>query len=68
MSNSERYQLNVRVSKDTHKMLEEIVLFYEENTKFGRVYKGDVLADIIEKAYEQMNKTKSNETLLLGES
>jgi hypothetical protein len=52
-------QLNVRVRKETVKKLEEIVEYYQENTKIGRVYKGDVLTDIIEKSYEVMEKQKT---------
>ncbi|UII54239.1 hypothetical protein LS684_11095 [Cytobacillus spongiae] len=59
MTKENRIQLNVRVPKETSEMLEEIVEFYQENTKYGRVYKGDVLADIIEKSYEIMKKQKS---------
>lgn len=58
MPSSERTQLNVRVSKDTADKLDEIVEYYQQNTKFGRVYKGDVLTDIIEKAYSVMNKQR----------
>ena len=39
-------------------MLDEIVEYYQENTKIGRIYKGDVLTDIIEKSYEVMQKQK----------
>lgn len=53
-----RIQLNVRVPKDTAAKLDEIVEYYQENLKLGRVYKGDVLTDIIEKSYEVMNKQK----------
>ena len=52
-------QLNVRVRKDTVKKLDEIVEYYQENTKVGRVYKGDVLTDIIEKSYEVMQKQRA---------
>ncbi|WML47966.1 hypothetical protein RCG23_22090 [Neobacillus sp. PS3-34] len=58
MNLEERTQLNVRISKDTFDKLEEIVEYYQENTKIGRVYKGDVLTDIIEKSFEVMNKQK----------
>lgn len=54
----EKTQLNVRLSADTILKLEEIVNFYQENTKVGRVYKADVLTDIIEKSYELMQKQK----------
>ncbi|MFJ5763019.1 hypothetical protein ACIQAA_28670 [Neobacillus sp. NPDC093182] len=53
-----RIQLNVRISKETSDKLDEIVEYYQENLKLGRVYKGDVLTDIIEKSYELMNKQK----------
>ncbi|GAM14043.1 hypothetical protein [Mesobacillus selenatarsenatis] len=58
MNEAQRIQLNVRVSKDTSDKLDEIVEYYQENTKVGRVYKGDVLTDIIEKSYEIMQKQK----------
>ncbi|MDQ0197856.1 hypothetical protein [Neobacillus ginsengisoli] len=58
MSENERIQLNVRVTKEISEKLDEIVDYYQENMKFGRVYKGDVLTDIIEKSYEIMNKQK----------
>jgi hypothetical protein len=58
MNESQRIQLNVRVAKETSDMLDEIVEYYQENTKIGRVYKGDVLTDIIEKSYEIMQKQK----------
>ncbi|WP_019155621.1 hypothetical protein [Robertmurraya massiliosenegalensis] len=60
MANQTRSQLNVRVSHETLKKLDEIVEFYQENTKLGKVYKGDVLADIIDKSYEVMTKQKLN--------
>lgn len=53
-----RIQLNVRITKETSEKLDEIVEYYQENLKLGRVYKGDVLTDIIEKSYELMNKQK----------
>ncbi|MDM5225615.1 hypothetical protein QUF73_05270 [Cytobacillus sp. NJ13] len=58
MSGETRIQLNVRISKETSNMLDEIVDYYQENTKLGRIYKGDVLTDIIEKSFEVMNKQK----------
>lgn len=54
----ERVQLNVRVAKETADKLDEIVEYYQENLKLGRVYKGDVLTDIIEKSYEVMVRQK----------
>lgn len=54
-----RVQLNIRVTKETAKKLDMIVEYYQENTKLGRIYKGDVLTDIIEKSFEVMNKQKS---------
>lgn len=60
MSNNVRSQLNVRMMPETLKKLDEIVEFYQENTKLGKVYKGDVLADIIDKSYEVMIKQKMN--------
>ncbi|MEH7445166.1 MAG: hypothetical protein WB217_12970 [Mesobacillus sp.] len=59
MNDAQRIQLNVRVSKETSDKLEEIVEYYQENTKIGRIYKGDVLTDIIEKSYEIMQKQKN---------
>lgn len=53
-----RIQLNVRITKETSDKLDEIVEYYQENLKLGRVYKGDVLTDIIEKSYELMKKQK----------
>lgn len=58
MADNERIQLNVRVSIETSKKLDEIVEYYQNNLKLGRIYKGDVLTDIIEKSYEVMNKQK----------
>ncbi|MBM4761937.1 hypothetical protein [Bacillus sp. B15-48] len=58
MAANEKQQLNVRISKETADKLDEIVEYYQENTKIGRVYKGDVLTDIIEKSYEVMQKQK----------
>ena len=58
MNDLERVQLNVRVSKETAMKLDEIVEYYQENLKIGRVYKGDVLTDIIEKSHEIMNKQR----------
>jgi hypothetical protein len=54
----QKVQLNVRVSSETAKKLDEIVQYYQENLKLGRIYKGDVLTDIIEKSHEIMNKQK----------
>jgi hypothetical protein len=59
MVQDNRIQLNIRIAKETSTKLDEIVRYYQENTKLGRVYKGDVLTDIIDKSYEVMNKQKS---------
>lgn len=59
MSQQNKIQVNVRLSKETVEKLDEIVAYYQENTKIGRIYKGDVLTDIIEKSYEIMKKQKS---------
>ncbi|RIW38306.1 hypothetical protein D3H55_01835 [Bacillus salacetis] len=59
MSDQNRIQLNVRIAKETADMLEEIVEYYQENTKLGRIYKGDVLTDIIEKSHGLMEKQKA---------
>ncbi|WP_064093310.1 hypothetical protein [Rossellomorea aquimaris] len=59
MSKSGRIQLNVRIDHETSKKLDEIVDYYQKNTKIGRVYKGDVLSDIIHKSYEIMEKQKA---------
>lgn len=56
MTEQGRIQLNLRVPKETSQKLDEIVEFYQKSTKFGRVYKGDVLTDIIEKAHALMLK------------
>lgn len=58
LAEEERIQLNIRVSKETAVKLDEIVEYYQENLKLGRVYKGDVLTDIIEKSHEIMNKQR----------
>lgn len=58
MTDEKRIQVNVRISKETSQKLDEIVQYYQENLKLGRVYKGDVLSDIIEKSYEIMKKQK----------
>lgn len=52
-------QLNVRIDPETSEKLDEIVEYYQENTKIGRVYKGDVLTDIILKSYDVMQKQKA---------
>ncbi|MED3575261.1 hypothetical protein [Cytobacillus praedii] len=59
MSEAKRIQLNVRIANETNKMLDEIVEYYQQNTKLGRIYKGDVLTDIIEKSYEVMKKQQN---------
>jgi hypothetical protein len=58
MTDLEKMQLNVRITKDTYTKLDEIVEYYQENLKLGRIYKGDVLTDIIEKSYEVMKKQR----------
>ncbi|MFC4322886.1 hypothetical protein [Litchfieldia salsa] len=58
MNTETRVQLNVRVSKSTSDQLDEIVEYYQLHTKLGRVYKGDVLTDIIQKSHEIMEKQK----------
>jgi len=58
MNETQRIQLNVRVTTETSDKLDEIVEYYQEHTKIGRIYKGDVLSDIIEKSYEIMLKQK----------
>ncbi|GIN61123.1 hypothetical protein J27TS8_11160 [Robertmurraya siralis] len=60
MTSKARSQLNVRVSAETLQKLDEIVEFYQEHTKLGKVYKADVLTDIIDKSYEVMKKQKLN--------
>jgi hypothetical protein len=54
-----RIQLNMRISKETSMKLDEIVEYYQQNTKLGRIYKADVLTDIIDKSYELMKKQMS---------
>ncbi|MEH7106730.1 hypothetical protein [Bacillus sp. JJ1764] len=58
MEQGERIQLNVRITKETSAKLDEIVEYYQQGLKLGRIYKGDVLTDIIEKSYDLMNKQK----------
>nr|WP_074432993.1 hypothetical protein [Neobacillus dielmonensis] len=58
MMESERIQLNVRITKETSAKLDEIVEYYQQGLKLGRIYKGDVLTDIVEKSYEVMLKQK----------
>lgn len=60
MTETERIQLNVRINKETSLKLDEIVEYYQQGLKLGRIYKGDVLTDIIEKSYEVMNKQKKS--------
>lgn len=59
MSNA-KVQFNVRLSQETINKLEEIVDYYQEQMKIGKVYKADVLEDIIDKSYEIMKKQKLN--------
>ncbi|MFD2445602.1 hypothetical protein ACFSO7_16705 [Bacillus sp. CGMCC 1.16607] len=59
MTDLNRIQFNVRISKETAQKLDEIVEYYQDNTKLGRIYKADVLTDIIDKSYELMKKQKS---------
>lgn len=59
MAGKRKIQLNVRLSPETVMKLNEIVDYYQEHTKVGRVYKADVLTDIIDKAYEVMQKQKN---------
>ncbi|RHW42190.1 hypothetical protein D1B31_06050 [Neobacillus notoginsengisoli] len=61
MMSNQRVQLNVRITKETYQKLDEIVAYYQENVKVGRIYKGDVLSDIIEKSHEIMEKQKSRQ-------
>lgn len=65
MSQEQKVQLNVRLSRETIQKFEEIVQFYQENTRIGKVYKGDVLTDIIDKYYDVMNKQKLNKRHVL---
>lgn len=60
MKETERIQLNVRITKETSEKLDEIVEYYQQGLKLGRIYKGDVLTDIIEKSHEVMNKQKKS--------
>lgn len=59
LSNQGKMQLNVRIDSETSEKLDEIVEYYQENTKIGRIYKGDVLTDIILKSYDVMQKQKA---------
>ncbi|QED50111.1 hypothetical protein [Cytobacillus dafuensis] len=56
MDKEKRIQLNIRIAQETSQKLDEIVSYYQKNTKLGRVYKADVLTDIIEKSYDIMKK------------
>lgn len=56
----EKTQLNLRVPKETIRKLDEIVDYYQENMRIGKIYKSDVLVDIIDKSYEVMQKQKLN--------
>lgn len=56
MTDRSRIQLNIRIEKETAIKLDEIVEYYQQNTKLGRIYKADVLTDIIDKSYELMKK------------
>lgn len=58
MKEKGKIQLNVRITSETSRKLDEIVAYYQDNLKLGRIYKSDVLTDIIEKSYELMNKQK----------
>ncbi|WP_066313701.1 hypothetical protein [Bacillus sp. FJAT-29814] len=58
LEHNERIQLNVRISKETAEKLDQIVEYYQQGLKLGRIYKGDVLTDIIEKSFDLMNKQK----------
>lgn len=60
MSEEKKVQFNVRISAETVKKLDEIVNFYQESTKIGKVYKNDVLTDVIDKAHDAMQKQKLN--------
>lgn len=59
MEKGERIQFNIRIMKETAQKLDEIVEYYQDNTKLGRIYKADVLTDIIDKSYELMKKQMS---------
>jgi hypothetical protein len=58
LEHNERIQLNVRITKETSEKLDQIVEYYQQGLKLGRIYKGDVLTDIIEKSFDLMNKQK----------
>ncbi|SFE36494.1 hypothetical protein [Alteribacillus iranensis] len=58
MEKEQKVQLNVRVKNETAQLLDQIVEYYQENTKYGKVYKGEVLTDLIEKAHDLMEKQK----------
>ncbi|SFP45481.1 hypothetical protein [Salibacterium halotolerans] len=61
MEEQKRIQLNVRVAQDTADKLDELTAYYQKHTKYGKVYKGDVLTDIIDKSYDIMEKQVSME-------
>ena len=58
MLNNSKVQFNVRLSQETINKLDEIVMYYQEQMKIGKVYKADVLEDIIDKSFEIMQKQK----------
>jgi len=53
-----KVQFNVRLPQETIDKLDEIVSYYQEQMKIGKVYKADVLEDIIDKSFEIMKKQK----------
>lgn len=61
MSEKGRVQLNVRITRETAAKLDEIISYYQENTRFGRIYKNDVLSDIIDEAYSIMCKQREKQ-------
>lgn len=64
MGSKKKVQLNVRVNKETAELLDQIVAYYQENTKYGKVYKGEVLTDLIEKAHDMMEKKQQTKNRL----
>jgi len=50
------YQLNARLPLESKAQLEKVVEYYRAQVTIGRVSQGDVLQDLIRKAYEQIEK------------
>ncbi|WP_335870883.1 hypothetical protein [Bacillus sp. 2205SS5-2] len=53
-----KVQLNVRIDEETFSKLKQIVSYYQEETKIGRVYQVDVLTELIDKSFKQIKKER----------